>query len=101
MWGYREWVGNFFPAHTSSSDFLRVYCNRMSAVEGNTTFYALPSPETVRRWRQETPETFRFCPKVSRSISHAPSLEKSREATEELEERMQGLGSRLGTLFLQ
>lgn len=101
MWGYKEWVGNFFPRHTPPSDFLQLYSRRLTAVEGNTVFYALPSAETVTRWKQETPETFRFCPKVSRSISHAGSLEKSREATLELIDRMQGLGSRLGTLFLQ
>jgi hypothetical protein len=22
MWGYKEWVGNFFPARSSASDFL-------------------------------------------------------------------------------
>ncbi len=101
MWGYKEWVGNFFPPHTPPGEFLHLYSSRLTAVEGNTVFYALPSAETVARWKQETPETFRFCPKVSRSISHASSLESSSEATEELVERMQGLGSRLGTLFLQ
>ncbi len=76
MWGYKEWVGSFFPARTPASDFLRLYSRRMSAVEGNTTFYALPSVATVSRWRQETPETFRFCHKVSRDISHAARLDE-------------------------
>jgi uncharacterized protein YecE (DUF72 family) len=101
MWGYKEWVGNFFPLHTPPSDFLQLYSRRLTAVEGNTVFYALPSAETVARWKQETPETFRFCPKVSRSISHAASLKNSRDATLELIDRMRGLGSRLGPLFLQ
>jgi len=101
MWGYKEWVGNFFPKHTPPSDFLQLYSRRLTAVEGNTVFYALPSAETVARWKQETPETFRFCPKISRSISHGAGLENSRKATFELIDRMQVLGSRLGTLFLQ
>jgi uncharacterized protein YecE (DUF72 family) len=101
MWGYKEWVGNFFPTHTPPSDFLQLYSRRLTAVEGNTVFYALPSSETIARWKQETPTNFRFCPKVSRSISHASSLENSREETIQLVERMQGLGTRLGTLFLQ
>ena len=24
LWGYKEWVGNFFPAHTPASEFLRL-----------------------------------------------------------------------------
>jgi uncharacterized protein YecE (DUF72 family) len=101
MWGYKEWVGNFFPARTPASDFLRLYSRRLSAVEGNTTFYALPSVETVSRWRQETPETFRFCPKISRDISHAARLDEKRDETLIFVERMRGLGTRLGPIFLQ
>ncbi len=101
MWGYKEWVGNFFPAHTPASDFLRLYSRRLTTVEGNTVFYALPSVETIARWSHETPPTFRFCPKVSRSISHASRLESSRAETLLLVERMRGLGTRLGPMFLQ
>lgn len=101
LWGYKEWVGNFFPAHTPSGDFLRLYSRRLTAVEGNTIFYALPSAATIERWKQETPETFRICPKVSRSISHDASLEAGQDETWLLVERMKGLGSRLGPMFLQ
>jgi uncharacterized protein YecE (DUF72 family) len=101
MWGYKEWVGSLFPTHTPQSDFLRLYSNRLSTVEGNTTFYATPSVETITRWRQETPETFRFCPKVSRSISHAPHLDTKKDETLFFVERMRGLGTRLGPMFLQ
>ncbi len=36
-WGYKEWVGNFFPARTPASDFLRLYSRRLNCVEGNTS----------------------------------------------------------------
>ncbi len=101
MWGYKEWVGNFFPAHTAPRDFLRFYSQRLPVVEGNTVFYALPSPETIARWCQETPPTFRFCPKVSRSISHEAQLENCKDQTLFFVERMRGLGARLGPIFLQ
>lgn len=101
LWGYKEWVGNFFPAHTPAGDFLRLYSRRLTAVEGNTVFYALPSAETVARWKQETPERFRICPKVSRSISHTAGLETSKQETFHLIQRMSGLGTRLGPMFLQ
>lgn len=100
-WGYKEWVGNFFPAHTQASEFLRLYSRRVTTVEGNTVFYALPSAETIARWRSETPETFRFCPKVSRSISHEPHLGTRKDDTLAFIERMRGLGTRLGPIFLQ
>lgn len=101
MWGYKEWVGSFFPARTPASDFLRIYSRQLNTVEGNTIFYALPSAETIARWRQETPPTFRICPKVSRSISHEGPLDHKRDETLFFIERMRGLGTRLGPIFLQ
>ncbi|HEU5378472.1 MAG TPA: DUF72 domain-containing protein [Ktedonobacteraceae bacterium] len=101
IWGYKEWVGNFFPARTPAGDFLRIYSKQLNTVEGNTVFYSLPSAETIARWRQETPSTFRFCPKVSRSISHEGSLENKRDETLFFVERMRGLETRLGPIFLQ
>ncbi len=102
-WGYKEWVGQngFFPPKTPASEFLRLYSRKLLTVEGNTTFYAVPSHETVARWREETPETFRFCPKVVKSISHEPHLEHQQAATLAFVERMRGFGTRLGPIFLQ
>jgi uncharacterized protein YecE (DUF72 family) len=101
MWGYKEWVGNFFPARTPASDFLRIYSRQLNTVEGNTIFYSLPSAETIARWRQETPPTFRICPKVLRSISHEGPLDNKREEALFFVERMRGLETRLGPIFLQ
>ncbi len=101
IWSYKEWVGTFFPERTPPGDFLRLYSRKLSTVEGNTTFYAVPSAETIARWRAETPPGFRFCPKIPRAISHSPALEATREATLAFVKRMLGLGERLGPIFLQ
>ena len=101
MWGYKEWVGEFFPPRTPQSDFLRLYSRKLTTVEGNTTFYAIPAAATVARWRAVTPESFRFCFKIPRSISHTPDLGNHRQETFFFIERMRGLGERLGTMFLQ
>jgi uncharacterized protein YecE (DUF72 family) len=103
MWGYKDWVGvdRLFPPRTPASEFLRLYSKKLTTVEGNTTFYSVPSADTVARWREQTPATFHICPKVSRDISHATRLDESRDATLFFVERMRGLGTRLGPTFLQ
>ncbi len=101
MWGYKEWVGNFFPPHTPQSVFLSLYSRKLSTVEGNTTFYAVPDAATVSRWREETPATFRFCFKLPRAISHEPRLDKRQSETQAYLARMQPLEERLGAFFLQ
>src|SRR5260370_38511514 len=98
MWGYKEWVGEFFPPHTPQSDFLRLYSRKLTTVEGNTTFYAIPAAETVARWRAQTPQTFRFCFKIPRGISHTPGLGNHRQQPSFFTARIRGLWQRPLTL---
>jgi uncharacterized protein YecE (DUF72 family) len=101
VWAYKEWVGDLFPPKSKSADFLHLYSRRLTTVEGNTSFYATPGEEVVRRWATETPESFRFCFKLPREISHEGALSAKVEATAAFIERMSGLGERLGPFFLQ
>jgi len=101
IWAHKGWVGNFFPKGTKPADFLREYARRLTTVEGNTTFYAVPSPEMLRRWKDDMPGGFRFCPKLPRTISHAGRLAPQLDETRRFVERMRPLGSRLGPMFLQ
>lgn len=101
MWGYKEWVGPLFPPRTPQSEFLRLYSRHLTTVEGNTTFYATPSAKTVDHWRAETPDTFRFCFKIPRAISHAAHLESSNTGLPAFIERMRPIQERLGPFFLQ
>jgi len=101
IWVYTGWVGNFYPKGTKQADFLREYARRLTAVEGNTTFYATPSAATVERWRDDTPQRFRFCPKLPRPVSHAGQLAPHLKEALRFVDLMRGLGARLGPLFLQ
>lgn len=103
MWGYKEWVGSgrLFPPRTPASDFLKLYSQKLGTVEGNTIFYAVPTAETIQRWVRDTPASFRFCPKVTRQISHEGRLDARKDETHIFTERMRGLGQRLGPMFLQ
>lgn len=42
MWSHREWLGRSIPRPTSAGQELAAYASILNAVEGNTTFYALP-----------------------------------------------------------
>ena len=98
---FKGWVGNFYPSGTKSSDYLREYAKRVTTIEGNTTFYAVPSKETLEKWVADTPETFRFCPKVPKVISHEGKLADMVDRAHGFVDVMQQLGTRLGPMFLQ
>lgn len=100
-WSLKTWVGNFLPAGTKQRDYLAQYSRRLSTVEGNTTFYALPEANLVERWRDETPEGFKFCLKVPQVISHHKRLRQCEAETAEFVDRLQRLRSRCGPAFLQ
>ena len=101
VWSFKGWVGNFYPKGTKPSGFLREYSKRLTTIEGNTTFYAVPAQKTIEQWLSETPETFRFCPKIPKAISHEGKLMDHVDRAHTFVEVMKGLGSRLGPMFLQ
>ncbi len=101
VWAHKDWAGELFPPGSKNAEYLRLYSHRLTTVEGNTTFYATPNVETVRRWASETPENFRFCFKIPQEISHTGLLSAGMAATHAFVDRMAGLGERLGPFFLQ
>jgi uncharacterized protein YecE (DUF72 family) len=52
-------------------------------------------------WVDQTPETFRFCPKIPKAISHEGKLKDNIDRALEFANVMRGLGTRLGPMFLQ
>lgn len=101
VWACKAWVGNFYPEGTKPADYLREYGRRLTAIEGNTTFYAVPGPKALEHWVSETPSSFRFCPKIPKAISHEGNLVPRIGAALAFVSEMKALGERLGPMFLQ
>ncbi len=70
MWTHRSWMGTTIPSSTSAGSELNAYAHVVNAVEGNTTFYATPQPDTARRWAEAVPANFRFMFKLPRAVTH-------------------------------
>ena len=101
IWSWKGWVGNFYPEGTKPSEFLREYTCRLTTVEGNTTFYAIPAQKTLDGWVEDMPVTFRFCPKLPKAISHEGKRLDNIERAHGFIELMRQLGMCLGPMFLQ
>ena len=101
MWADRRWVGTLFPAATRPGEELAAYATWCTAVEGNTTFYALPDDASVARWTEQTPEDFRFCFKLPRDITHDRRLRNVDPLLREFLDRLSPLGPRLGPTWIQ
>ena len=71
---YPEWIGEIYPPHTKRNDMLAAYAQIFDAVEINMSFRRTPVDTTVERWRDATPENFRFTVKAHQSITHWKKL---------------------------
>lgn len=101
IWSKKEWAGKLFTKNAKPTDYLRQYASVFNTVEGNTTFYALPKPATVLKWREETPRSFRFCFKFPQVVSHHLRLQNAAQEAEAFLHLLAPLEERLGPFFLQ
>jgi uncharacterized protein YecE (DUF72 family) len=101
VWAYKNWIGEFYPKGSRAGEFLGLYGQRLNTVEGNTTFYSVPNGAMVDRWAAATPESFRFCLKLPRSLTHTGELREAIGGAQAFLERMAPLGPRLGPVFAQ
>ncbi|SEC54703.1 Uncharacterized conserved protein YecE, DUF72 family [Paramicrobacterium humi] len=69
-WRYAGWRGDFYPDGLPQRRELEYLAHRLSTVEINGSFYSLQSPDSYRRWRNETPEDFVFSVKGGRYLTH-------------------------------
>ena len=103
VWGCRQWADEIYPAGTPAEDYLAWYSRVLPTVEGNSTFYGVPSKSTFEKWRDGAAETFQFCFKFPRKISHELKLLRCDAELDEWLDRLEVLhdAKRLGPTFLQ
>lgn len=100
-WLYDHWKGILYREGASSEELLPAYADSFHTVEVNSTFYGLPSAETVEAWRRAVPAEFVFAVKANRYITHMKNLLEPEEPVERMMERVQGLGNKLGPILFQ
>lgn len=100
---YPEWrgVGRFYPPSIRQQELLAYYSTVFPLCELNTTFYAIPSIETTRRWSRNLPEDFVITAKIPKLISHSENIAAHPKTLAEFLEAIQPLEKNLGPLVLQ
>jgi uncharacterized protein YecE (DUF72 family) len=89
------------PATRAGQGGLERYAQYYDAVEINSTFYRLPLARTIERWRDATPDHFRFSVKVPQSITHEAGLVGARAELRDFCRLLDGFGHKLGALLVQ
>ncbi len=103
VWTCPQWRGSVYSPRAKRDRWLAKYTRTFNTVEGNSTFYGIPSVETFQRWASDAADGFRFALKFPREITHECQL---RDAAKPTEQFLQGLeilqaADHLGPSFLQ
>ena len=100
-WSYADWEGSLYPENLPAASRLAEYVKEYATVEIDSTFYGIPRPRTVERWREVAPEGFLFAAKFPREITHEKGLVGCEHQAREFIDAMERLGEKLGPLLLQ
>lgn len=94
-YSYPDWIGDFYPPGTRSTNMLSYYSRVFPLVELNFTFYRPPTSAMLGRLADTAPRAFQFLVKLPRSLSHeqrTDDLATFRDAVAELQRRQQLMG---------
>jgi uncharacterized protein YecE (DUF72 family) len=100
-WHYKHWVGTFYPERTPASKMFAYYSEHFDTVELNNTFYSLPKPAGLQRWRESSPTNFCFAAKGSRFITHMKKLKDPEAALSKYFDCIERLNEKLGPILFQ
>jgi uncharacterized protein YecE (DUF72 family) len=77
-WFYWHWRGIFYPDTKRTDTWFNHYTRNFDTVELNAPFYKWPTEATVKAWRRNAPEHFRYSVKVNHLITHEKRLRRTR-----------------------
>lgn len=100
-WSYKHWKGVYYPSQLRSADWLGFYSKEFRTAEINRSFYRLPSQETILTWMQKVPAGFKFCPKMSRFLTHMKKLVDPEEPLERFFGIFEPMQKMIGPVLVQ
>lgn len=99
-WGFPGWTGRYFPQPAGGESTLSLYARVFDTVEGNTTFYRVPTAGGCARWAAAVAGSgFRFSFKLPRTLTH-----ETRADTRDLRDfftALEPLAANLGPFLVQ
>ena len=100
-WSYKHWKAIYYPSDIKARDWLSFYTTDFGVTEINSSFYLLPKPTTVEAWSEAVSGNFKFCPKMSRFLSHMKKLNEPHEPMERFFNAFSSLKRKLGPVLIQ
>lgn len=90
-----------FPEEFQESSRLTYYSTFFNSIEINSSFYKIPMPATIARWRTSVHDNFKFTFKVFRDITHAKDLEFDPDLPRKFFTAIAQAGTKSGCILVQ
>ena len=101
-WTFEPWRGVFYPEGLAHTKELGFASRQVTAIEINGTYYSTFKPASFAKWRDETPEGFRFTVKASRYCTNRKVLAEAGESIARFTAQgLVELGDKLGPILWQ
>ena len=100
-WHYPHWAGRFYPEGTLAKAYLSYYAGKFETVEVNSSFYRLPSEQTLCDWAADTRSGFVFACKAGQYITHRKKLKDPHKTLPAFLDRVAVLKDKLGPVLFQ
>lgn len=99
-WVYKGWRDHLY-ADAPRKHWLHIASRTFGALEINGSFYTQIKRETYARWRDDTPDDFRFALKGHRFVTHYKRLASCAPSIALLRDQAAGLGDKLACVLWQ
>jgi uncharacterized protein YecE (DUF72 family) len=101
-WSYKPWRETFYPPEVKAASELAYASSKVTAIEINSTFYGLQKPAVYAKWRDATPDDFRFSLKAPRFVVQRKALATAEDSIQKfIDSGIAELGDKLGPLMWQ
>lgn len=101
-WNYEPWRQTFYPPGLPAARELEYASRQLTAIEVNGTYYSSFKPPTFAKWRDSTPQGFRFSLKANRFATNRRVLAEAGESVQRfVDSGIAELGEKLGPIVWQ
>lgn len=90
-----------FPEKYRDASRLTYYSTFFNSIEINSSFYKIPAPATIARWRNSVHDNFKFTFKLFREITHEKDMQFDQDLVPQFLDAISQAGAKNGCILVQ